>query len=120
MIRLGAIVLNAADTTRAAEFWGQALGFRPGAHPGFLVPPDGTGTRLHLDGSDRTHLDLWVDSAREQASEVQRLLALGAVRVQWDYPEGADFVVLADPSGNLFCIIDTGLAGRPPPEGTAT
>jgi predicted enzyme related to lactoylglutathione lyase len=27
-------------------------------------------------------------------------------RVEWDYPEGADFVVLADPEGNLFCVIE--------------
>jgi len=108
MIRLGAIVLNVSDTERAATFWSQALDFRRESHPDFLVPPDGAGTRLHLDASDRTHLDLWVDSAQEQAAEVERLLSLGAVRVEWDYPGGEDFVVLADPSGNLFCIIDTG------------
>ena len=41
-----------------------------------------------------------------------RLLALGAERVDWDlYPEDADFVVLADPDGNRFCVIDTGRSG---------
>jgi predicted enzyme related to lactoylglutathione lyase len=39
---------------------------------------------------------------------VERLLILGATRVPWDYPEGADFVVLADTEGNLFCVIDAG------------
>lgn len=33
------------------------------------------------------------------------VLALGAKRVYWTYPEGADFVVLADTEGNLFCVI---------------
>ena len=38
-------------------------------------------------------------------TEVDRLIALGATRVDWDYPEDADFVVLADTEGNLFCVI---------------
>jgi hypothetical protein len=37
---------------------------------------------------------------------VERLISLGASRVEWEYPEDADFVVLADPSGALFCVID--------------
>ena len=36
---------------------------------------------------------------------MDRLISLGARRVEWDYPEDADFVVLADPDGNLFCVI---------------
>jgi hypothetical protein len=28
--------------------------------------------------------------------------------VEWDYPEDADFIVLADTEGNLFCVIDAG------------
>ncbi len=39
---------------------------------------------------------------------VERLLALGASRVDWAPPAGADFVVLADPEGNRFCVIDKG------------
>jgi hypothetical protein len=47
--------------------------------------------------------------APDQAAEVERLVRLGARRVHWDsYPPGADFVVLADPDGNRFCVIDTG------------
>jgi hypothetical protein len=38
---------------------------------------------------------------------VERLVSLGARRVEdWEYPEDADFVVLADPDGNLFCVVD--------------
>ncbi len=102
-----ALVLNVSDAGRAAEFWTQALGYvrRPDA-PDFLVPPNGEGLRLHLDEEDRTHLDLWLD--RDGAgweAEVDRLVALGATRVPWIYPEDADFVVLADTEGNLFCVI---------------
>jgi catechol 2,3-dioxygenase-like lactoylglutathione lyase family enzyme len=76
-----ALVLNVQDARRAAEFWTQALGYRPQPDaPDFLVSPDGSGVRIHLDEDDRTHLDLWVDSTSDQE-------------------------VLADTEGNLFCVI---------------
>ncbi|EKX64486.1 VOC family protein [Streptomyces ipomoeae] len=108
MLRIGSIVLNVSDIGRASAFWSAALGHtpRPG-RPEVLAPSGGDGPLLWLDEDDRTHLDLWTDSAEEQRAEVERLLALGATRVEWEYPDGADFVVLADPEGNLFCVIDT-------------
>ena len=108
MVRIGAVVLNVSDRHRAASFWSQALGYSQAANPDFLVPPGDDAARLHLDETDRTHLDLWVEDGEEQRAEVERLVALGARRVAWDYPEDADFVVLADPDDNLFCVIDTG------------
>ena len=72
------------------------------------MPTDDHAPRLHLDDQDRTHLDLWAVDEEKQRAEVERLLALGARRVDWDYPEDADFVVLADPDDNLFCVINTG------------
>jgi catechol 2,3-dioxygenase-like lactoylglutathione lyase family enzyme len=107
MVRIGAIVLNVADAGRAGDFWSKALGYQRGGNPDFLLPVHGDGPRLHLDETDRTHLDLWAVDEAEQRAEVERLEALGATRVEWDYPEDADFVVLADPDGNLFCVIDT-------------
>ncbi|WP_155370072.1 VOC family protein [Catellatospora vulcania] len=108
MARIRSIVLKVNDIPRAAAFWTRALGYEASpADPAFLVPPDGDGPRLHLDADDRTHLDLWAASAAEQQAEVERLVALGAVQVDWDYPEDADFVVLADPEGNLFCVVNT-------------
>ncbi|MEV4415488.1 VOC family protein [Catellatospora sp. NPDC049609] len=108
MVTIGAIVWNVSDLGRAREFWGQALGYAPDpANPDFLADPRGEGPRLHLDGDDRTHLDLWAADAAEQRAEVERLVSLGARVVEdWVYPEDADFVVLADPDGNLFCVID--------------
>ena len=52
------------------------------------------------------HLDLVVDTAGEQSSEVDRLVGLGATRVAWDYPPESDVVVLADTEGNRFCVVD--------------
>jgi catechol 2,3-dioxygenase-like lactoylglutathione lyase family enzyme len=107
MVRIGSVVLNVTDTRRAAGFWESALGYvhAPG-NPAFLVPEHGEGPRIHLDEDDKMHLDLWVDNAEEQRAEVERLVSLGARRVDWAYPDGADFVVLADTDGNLFCVVN--------------
>jgi hypothetical protein len=101
------IVLNVGEARSAAKFWSEALGYEPQADaPDFLASPHGEGVRIHLDESDRTHLDLWVDRTNSDLeTEVERLVALGASRVEWTYPEDADFVVLADTEGNLFCVI---------------
>jgi catechol 2,3-dioxygenase-like lactoylglutathione lyase family enzyme len=113
MVRIGSVVLNVKDARRASEFWTRALGYafsgggyRDDRTP-VLVPARGTGPVLALDESDRTHLDLYVNSAEEQRAEVERLIALGAARVEWNYPNGARFVVLADTEGNLFCVINS-------------
>ncbi|MDN5915144.1 MAG: VOC family protein [Pseudonocardia sp.] len=55
----------------------------------------------------RVHLDLLVDTTAEQDAEVARLLGLGATLPDRDgYPAEPDFVVLADPDGNVFCVVD--------------
>ena len=108
MLRIGAIVLKVSDTERASSFWGRALNYEPRlGNPDFVRSGDGSAPEIHVDADDRTHLDLWTDSVAEQRAEVDRLVALGATEVDWDYPDDADFVVLADPDGTLFCIIDT-------------
>ena len=120
MIRLGTVVLGVDDIDRAVSFWSLALGYDPVRFPDsanqftILVPPSGEGTRVALQRADtrpqehpRVHLDLVVDSAEEQVAEIERLVALGAARVEWDsYPPDPDFVVLADTEGNRFCIVD--------------
>lgn len=114
---IGSVVLNISDSGRAAEFWSKALGYvHQSDNPEFLHPAEwsppsnsrldhGAGMHLHLDRGDTTHLDLWVDRRdSDLESEVERLIALGAKRVDWVYPEGAEHVVLADTEGNLFCV----------------
>jgi uncharacterized protein YecE (DUF72 family) len=52
----------------------------------------------------RVHLDLYTS---EQARQVERLVTLGATRAaKWPYPDDADFIVMRDPDGNEFCVID--------------
>lgn len=107
MLRIGAVVWNVSDIGKASEFWKQALGYVASPdNPAFLAPPEPSkGPCLHLDDEDRMHLDLWADGEEDQLAEVERVVSLGARRVDWDYPDDADFVVLADPDGNLFCVI---------------
>jgi catechol 2,3-dioxygenase-like lactoylglutathione lyase family enzyme len=105
-VTVGSVVVRVSDLGRAVEFWTSALGYvsQEGA-PWILKPATGDGPEIHLDEEDRTHLDLWVDRRTSgPEAEVDRLISLGAKRVDWDYPDGADFVVLADTEGNLFCV----------------
>jgi catechol 2,3-dioxygenase-like lactoylglutathione lyase family enzyme len=121
MLSIGTVVMGVGDLHRAVDFWTQALGYVPkreiAADDDFtiLVPAEGHGAHLALDVSEtpvqehpRVHLDLYAGDAADQAAEVNRLVALGAARVDWDlYPSDPDFVVLADTEGNRFCVIDT-------------
>ena len=120
MLSFGVVVLGVTDVRRAAQFWCAALGYERredgfGGWATVLVPPPGRpGTAIALQASQtpaedhpRLHLDLHVADAAEQESEAARLVSLGAERVDWDrYPDDPDFVVLADPDGNRFCIVD--------------
>jgi catechol 2,3-dioxygenase-like lactoylglutathione lyase family enzyme len=118
MLRIGTVVLGVSDLPRALDFWMHALHYVPREEPeedwAVLVPPEGWGAHLALGLSEtppqkhpRVHLDLYADDAADQAAEVERLVALGAERVDWElYPEDPDFVVLSDPEGNRFCVVD--------------
>lgn len=115
------MVLGARDVRRTAEFWCRALGYVPrdgeiGETWAVLSATDGAGPNLSVGLSQtpprefpRVHLDLYAGGAADQAAEVARLVGLGARLVDWPhYPDDADFVVLADPEDNIFCVIDTG------------
>jgi catechol 2,3-dioxygenase-like lactoylglutathione lyase family enzyme len=120
VLRIGTVVMRVADLPRAVGFWTRALGYvteEVAAEGDFAIlgPAQGDGARLALDVSaspppeqPSVHLDLYAGDALDQAREVERLLSLGATRVDWAwYPTDPDFVVLADPEGNRFCVIDT-------------
>lgn len=115
--------MGVSDVRRAAAFWMEALAYEPRDEIEddwvVLVPRQGAGVQLSLGLSEtpvqdhpRVHLDLYAGDAADQAAEVERLVSLGAQRVEWDlYPDDPDFVVLADPDGNRFCVIDTAHGG---------
>jgi catechol 2,3-dioxygenase-like lactoylglutathione lyase family enzyme len=116
-LRIGSVVLRVDDLERQAAFWEAALGYvrreSAGESDDFVLlrPRDGVGPNLSLDRvrsalqiPPRLHLDLYTE---DQAGEVERLLSLGASEVHWDKrPPDADYVILADPEGNRFCVVD--------------
>ena len=125
MLSIGTVVMGVADFRRAVAFWTQALNYvpkrdiEPDDDFAILVPASGDGAHLALDVSEtpvqeypRIHLDLYAGDAADQAAEVARLVSLGATTVDWDrYPPNPDFIVMADPEGNRFCVIDTSYDG---------
>lgn len=113
-MKIGSIVIHCREFDRMVAFWRQALGYVPRepASDGWIVlrDPEGKGPNLSFQARDRRpasrswlHLDLYTTN---QKADVERLLALGAHRYPWKYPPGADFVVLEDPDGNLFCVVE--------------
>jgi len=120
MLRVGSIVIRVDDLPRQAAFWTAALDYvsrddptAPGADFALLHPRSGDGPNVSLDRvrsqaqiPPRIHLDLY---AEDQAAEVERLTGLGAIEIHWDKrPADADYVIMADPEGNRFCVIDAG------------
>lgn len=112
MLEIGAIVWGVRDLQRAIKFWSAALDYQLRREPdvdfAILVPKAGKGIQLSLNAAvtspkpRRHHIDLFT---QDQEKEVERLLSLGATRVEWRYEPGADYVVLADPDGNTFCVV---------------
>ena len=112
-VRIGSIVIDVKDFARMMTFWQEALCYAARRPPTpddpfvILRDPAGKGPNLSIDGMEpyrnRLHLDLYTD---DQDGEVRRLMGLGATVFRPAEP-GDDFVVLADPEGNLFCVVDT-------------
>lgn len=119
MLTVGSIVIRVDDLPRQVAFWSAALDYVPrdcsGEEDDFVLlrPRAGrSGPNVSLDRvpapvqvPPRIHLDLYTE---DQRGEVERLVGLGATRVHWDkQPADADYVILADPEGNRFCVVDT-------------
>jgi predicted enzyme related to lactoylglutathione lyase len=122
VLRVGSIVIRVDDLARQKAFWAAALDYvaRDDLADDFVLlrPRDGRGPNVSLDRVNsaihlppRIHLDLY---AEDQAAEVERLVGLGASRVEWKRrPADADYVILEDPEGNRFCVVDA--SERPAP-----
>jgi Glyoxalase-like domain len=120
--RFTELVVDAHDTRGLAEFWCQVLGYRildedqdvveigdheltPGEVVSGPVPPTIVFVPVPDDKTvkNRLHIDVSpID--RDPAEEVERLLALGAMRA--DVGQGnVPWTVMADPEGNEFCVL---------------
>jgi predicted enzyme related to lactoylglutathione lyase len=110
--RIAQCTLDVVDVERMAEFWSAVLGYRAERDEGdsiHLASPSGNGPTMWLqptaqlkDGKLRCHMDLTAD---DPAAEVERVLALGARRVDVGQTGHEGFEVLIDPEGNEFCIL---------------
>ncbi len=113
-LKIGSIVIRCYEFEKMMAFWQEALHYVPRrpAKNGWVVlhDPGGRGPNVSLDRvlekrsgkRSRLHLDLYTDN---QEGEVERLVEIGATRYPWRYKPGDDFVVLEDPDGNLFCVV---------------
>jgi catechol 2,3-dioxygenase-like lactoylglutathione lyase family enzyme len=109
------LVLDCADPERLAAFWSEVLGYPVlGRDDGSVEigPPHGgpqptivfsrsTDARI---GKLRLHIDLNATD-RDQAEELERLLALGARPADVGQTGDESWHVLADPEGNEFCLL---------------
>jgi hypothetical protein len=120
MLTSGVVVLGVTDRQRAGQFWSAAPDIRPGtgrpaAGPGCWPRRRGqAGSVLALQTSrtdpqdyPRLLFGLHVNGTTGQEAEGCPPGVARASRVGWDsFPDDPDFVVLADPEGNRFCIAD--------------
>lgn len=117
---VGSVVVDCNDLPAMLAFWRQALGYvlRDPPDEDFAVLRDPRGGHVNVSlqvvpecraGKNRLHLDLYTENPGE---EVRRLLALGATRHPREPKPGEDFVLLQDPEGNVFCVVDKAGARR--------
>jgi predicted enzyme related to lactoylglutathione lyase len=113
-VRLHHIVVDAHDLPGLARFWTQALGWKvlserereivigtdENAPVGMCFMPVTDPKTV----KNRVHLDL-TSSAQDRDQEIERLVALGARRVDIGQTGTESWTVLADPEGNEFCVI---------------
>jgi predicted enzyme related to lactoylglutathione lyase len=113
-LRLHHIVIDTHDLPGLARFWTQALGWRVLSERDqeIVIGPEVTAPVgiCFMPVTDvktvknRVHLDL-TTSAADRDAEIERLLALGARRVDIGQTGQESWTVLADPEGNEFCVV---------------
>src|SRR4051812_31319883 len=116
--RLLALGVDANDPIRLAGFWADLLGWGRADESRDvieLVPTDDTGFRIRLvpsrhrkGGQNSMHFDLTSSSLDDQRQSVAKALELGARHIDVGQRPEQKHVVLADPEGNEFCVIEPG------------
>ena len=112
--KLAVIVIDAVNPEVVADFWCAALGWSIlEREPGGITIGDEQRSWPMIDvfavpetksTKNRLHFDLRADGL-STSQELERLLVLGARRVDIGQPPDASWVVLADPEGNEFCLL---------------
>jgi hypothetical protein len=116
-LKIGSVVIDCINFDNMRAFWQEALHYVTSepAKDGWVIlrDPAARNTNVSLNqvqssekltGRNWLHFDLYT---KDQKGEVERLLKLGATRHPQEYGPDDDFIVLEDPDGNLFCVVDT-------------
>jgi predicted enzyme related to lactoylglutathione lyase len=116
--QLFAVCFQASRPLPLAAFWSGVLGWEMPDDPrdgAALLPGDDTGFRIGFvpsqerkTGQNRMHFDLTSTSLEDQQRTVARALELGARHIDVGQSPQDAHVVLADPEGNEFCVIEPG------------
>ena len=115
-MKIGSIVIRCYEFDRMLAFWQEALHYVPreSVDDGWVVlcDPAGGGPNMSLEKipepfepigrTSRVHLDLYTN---DQQGEVERLVGIGAPWYPRRYSPDEDFIVLEDPDGNRFCVV---------------
>ncbi|MEV0328838.1 VOC family protein [Micromonospora echinospora] len=115
-LRLLSVTFDAHDPTRLARFWAGLLGREVVEDAGgALLPGDDTQVGLRFAPGDpeitrpnRLHLHLTSASGADQGRTVATALRLGGGHVDVGQRPEEGHVVLADPEGYEFCVIEAG------------
>lgn len=116
---LSAIGFHATRPADLARFWSTLLNWEQAdsatADEVTVLPPDGKGYGLRFTASqepkarqNQAHFDLTSATPEAQRETVARALALGARHIDVGQTPEDGHIVLADPDGNEFCVIEAG------------
>jgi hypothetical protein len=106
------VTFDSADPRTHAAFWSAVTGYEPIEERDEFVAlqaPDKRGVRRILflqvpepkTAKSRMHVDL---ATRNPEAEIERLVGLGATKVEYREGNGTSWTVMLDPEGNEFCI----------------
>lgn len=106
------VVIDATDPARLARWWAEVLGYKitfeaedevviagdEDSSPALTFVPVPEPKQV----KNRLHIDL---NPGHQEAEVERLVDMGARRVDVGQGDDVSWVVLSDPEGNEFCVL---------------
>ena len=107
------VAIDANDLELVARFWCDVLGYQELERDEGIISIGGSGPDIDVlrvpepkSVKNRLHLDLRASGSSTE-DELERLLALGARRVDVGQAPDVSWTVLADPEGNEFCLLGT-------------
>lgn len=126
-VRWYATVIDCKDVAAQSRWWAEVLGWQiayEDSDEAAIVPPHAMTERADAipieergpgllfvtvpegkSAKNRLHIEVAPRTGGDQQAEVDRLVSLGASRVDVGQPADVTFVVMADPESNEFCVL---------------